>query len=72
MKKHIQNERGAVFLVSVALIAVIASAISSVSLVALVRTDHFQAQFQHDAIQEELLLRSESKRTQMSIEFERI
>ena len=62
MKSILKNESGAIMLLAVAVIMILVSLISSVSLVSAVKSDHFNMHFQHDAIQEELLLRSESKR----------
>ncbi|HHE38305.1 MAG TPA: hypothetical protein ENL20_07005 [Candidatus Cloacimonetes bacterium] len=68
MKEIIKNEKGAIILMLVAMIVVLVSVISAFSLINLVQNDHLQTQYQNDKIQEELLLRSEAVRTQLSLE----
>ena len=62
MDKIIMNEKGAIVLLVVAVIMILVSLASSISLVSTVESDHYLMHTQYDAIQEELLLRSESKR----------
>ena len=62
MKSILKNEKGAILLLTVAIIMILVSLASSISLVSTVESDHSLMHTQHDAIQEELLLRSESKR----------
>lgn len=63
MKKIILNEKGAVLLLSVAVIVVLISAISAISLMGIVRFDNTQVQYANDILQQENFLRSERQRT---------
>lgn len=70
MKKILKSQKGSILLLVVALILVFVSIISSVSLIGIVQTDHLQTQYQNDMIQEELLIRSEVKRSHLCLEFD--
>lgn len=69
MVKLLKNENGAIISFVAAVIVAIVSVISAVSLMAMVTSDQVQTQYVHDLIQEEILLRSENRRTHLSIEF---
>jgi len=69
MKTFLNNEKGGIVLLAVALIAVVVSLLSTISLLGIVQTDHLQTQYQNDMLQEEFLLRSEAKRTHLSLEY---
>jgi hypothetical protein len=69
MKKILRSESGTVVSMAVAIVVILVSGLSTISLVGLVQTDQVQTQYQHDMIQEELLLRSENQRTHLAIEF---
>ncbi|MDO9578854.1 MAG: hypothetical protein Q7J16_13305 [Candidatus Cloacimonadales bacterium] len=68
MKKFLKNEKGSVLLMATAIIVCVVSAISAVSLLGMVRNGQLQTQYDHDAIQQELLLRSESVRGHLALE----
>ena len=68
MKKFLKNEKGSVLVMSAAIIVCIVSAFSAVSLLGMVANGQLQTQFDHDAIQEELLLRSEAVRGHLAME----
>lgn len=63
MKKILLNEKGAVLLLSVAVIVILISVISAISLMGIVRFDNQQVQYSNDMLQQETLLRSERQRT---------
>lgn len=62
MKKILLNEKGAVLLLSIAVIVILISAISSISLMGIVRFDNTQVQYANDILQQENFLRSERMR----------
>jgi len=68
MKKFLKNEKGSVLVMSSAIIVCIVSAFSAVSLLGMVRNGQLQTQYDHDAVQQELLLRSESVRGHLALE----
>ena len=68
MKKFLKNDKGSVLVMSTAIIVCIVSAFSAVSLLGMIRNDQLQTQYDHDAIQQELLLRSESVRGHLALE----
>ncbi|MBN2461642.1 MAG: hypothetical protein JXB60_08540 [Candidatus Cloacimonetes bacterium] len=71
MKPNFMKEKGAVLSMVVSMVVVMVSLLSSISLLELVESDHLQTQYQHDMIQEELLLRSESTRTKLALEHDK-
>jgi len=68
MKKFLKNEKGSVLVMSSAIIVCLVSAVSAVSLLGMVRNGQLQTQYDHDAVQQELLLRSESVRGHLALE----
>jgi hypothetical protein len=68
MNKFLKNEKGSVLVMSSAIIVCIVSAFSAVSLLGMVRNGQLLTQYEHDAIQQELLLRSESVRGHLALE----
>lgn len=71
MFKKIRNEDGSIMLMAAAIIVSVVSLASSWSMIGLVRDAELQKHYDHDAIQEELFLRTESTRTHIAIEFNR-
>lgn len=69
IKAVLKSEKGGAFLISVAIIVVLISIISTLSLLAIAEYDHYQVHYQIDMIQQEILMRSEMKRSQMAIDF---
>lgn len=69
MINNFKNENGAIVSFVAAVLVALVSVISAVSLMGLVISDQVQTQYQHDIIQEELLLRSENRRTHLSVEY---
>ncbi|MBL7086194.1 MAG: hypothetical protein ISS28_03685 [Candidatus Cloacimonetes bacterium] len=69
MKELLKSEEGAILMMVVALVVVFVSILSTISLIGVVQTDHLQTQYQHDMLQEEILLRTEAQRTHLCIEF---
>ena len=69
MKEIINNEKGAIILMVVALTIVLISVISTFSLITVVNSDQTLTEYQNHKIQEELLLRSEAVRTHLQLEF---
>ncbi|MBL7086195.1 MAG: hypothetical protein ISS28_03690 [Candidatus Cloacimonetes bacterium] len=69
MKELLKGEDGAILMMVVALVVVFVSILSTISLIGIVQTDHLQTQYQHDMLQEEILLRTEAQRTHLCIEF---
>jgi hypothetical protein len=68
-KFNLENERGAAMTMVVAIIVVGVTLASSVSLVELIRSDSLLLEYQQDAVQQELLLRSEAGRTHIAVEY---
>ena len=68
-KLNLKNERGAAMTMVVAIIVVGVTLASSVSLVELIRADSLALEYQQDAVQQELLLRSEAGRTHIAVEY---
>ena len=68
MKKMLLNEKGSILVMAAAIVLAIISAVSAWSLVGMVSNSEIQTQYDHDAIQEELLLRSEALRSHYAIE----
>ena len=71
MKTLLKEEKGAILLISIAIIAVVVSIVSAASLVAIAQSDQLATQYEQDIIQEELLLRSEAVRTSLSMEYDK-
>lgn len=71
MKKLFLNDKGGIMIMAAAIVVSLVSAVSAVSLLAMVDNSQLQTQFDHDAIQQELLLRSESVRGHLSLEHNR-
>jgi hypothetical protein len=69
MIKLLKNENGTIISFVAAISVALVSVISAVSLTDLVATDQLKTQYQQDMIQEEILLRSENRRTHLSIEY---
>lgn len=68
MFNFVKNEKGAILTYLVAIVIALISMISALSLTALIRSDSLQKNYQHDLIQEDILLRSEGTRSQLSVE----
>ncbi len=68
MKKILKNESGSVILMVAALLVCLISLASSVSLLGIVSWDTTKVNYAHDAVQEELFMRTESTRTHMILE----
>jgi len=68
MFKLLKNEKGAVLTYVVSITIALISLISSLSLTMLTYTSSLQKNYQHDMIQEDILLRSEGVRSQLSVE----
>lgn len=73
MKKRlleiIKSQEGSILLITVAIIIALIGMVSSFSLVSEIHYDSLQIEYSNDKIQEEMLLRTEAKRTELSIEF---
>jgi len=63
MKKLLLSEKGAVLLLSTAVIVILITSISTISLIGMVRFDNMQVRYDNDILQVESLLRSEQMRT---------
>ena len=63
-----KNEKGGIFVIAAAVVVTIVTFVSSATLMNMVNTDQLNTQYQHDKIQEELLLRTELTRTSLAIE----
>ncbi|MCF7911882.1 MAG: hypothetical protein K9M99_05105 [Candidatus Cloacimonetes bacterium] len=63
MKKLLLSEKGAVLLLSTAVIVIMIATISTISLMGLVRFDNMKVQYVNDILQAETMLRSEQMRT---------
>ena len=68
MLRLLKNESGSIMVMAAAIVLAIVSAVSAWSLVGMVSNSEIMTQYDHDAIQEELLLRSESIRSHLAIE----
>jgi len=68
MFKFLNNEKGAILTYVVVIVIALISLISSLSLGSLIQSDSLQKNYQHDLIQEDILLRSEGVRSQLSVE----
>jgi len=68
MKNLLLNEKGSILVMSAAIVLALISAVSAWSLVGMVSNSEIQTQYDHDAVQEELLLRSEADRSHLAYE----
>jgi hypothetical protein len=68
MKKFLKNEKGSILVMASAIIVCLVSVVSAASLLGMVRNGQLLTQYEHDSIQQELLLRSESVRGHLAIE----
>lgn len=68
MFRKLKSESGAAFVIAAAMVMVVVSAVSSWALVSMVADAELMTHLDHDSIQEELLLRSEARRTHLAIE----
>ena len=68
MTRLLKNESGSIMVMAVAVVMTIVSVVSAWSMVGMVSNSEIQTQYDHDTIQEELLLRSESIRSHLAIE----
>ncbi len=66
--KQMIDERGGIVLMATAIIASITALASAAALMGIVTSDQLKTQYEHDQIQEEILLRSEATRTHLAIE----
>ncbi|MEA2104795.1 MAG: hypothetical protein U9P79_09190 [Candidatus Cloacimonadota bacterium] len=67
--KILKDEKGGVLLILVAIAVVVTSLVYSATMLQSARTDNVQFQYEQDQIQEEILLRSEARRTHLSVEY---
>ncbi len=69
MFKELKQDKGAVLTMVASIVVVLISLISSFSLITSITLDHQQMEYQHDMLQEDMLLRSETRRTHLAHEF---
>ncbi len=69
LNKNLENEKGSIAAMVVGIIIVSITLASSISLIEMVNSDSLILEYQQDAVQEELLLRSEAARTHMAVEY---